>query len=106
MKNVNRLVWANGFTNDKTAYSNKEPYQKTCNKCNKRIWMNPTKSGWSAIDNDGKPHECKLKKKKLKIKKCRYCDGPIIFKKHKDKWLPHNKDGNIHKCTKNGDSHE
>ena len=57
-RGINRLVWANAFTNDKRAYCNKEPYEKTCNSCNIHIQMRPEKNGWKPFDVNGKPHKC------------------------------------------------
>jgi len=104
MKVANRLVWANGFTNDKRAFSNKESYQKTCSQCRKKIWMTPKDSKWQALDSDGQRHTCKRKQKRANGThgKCRLCKEDIIFKKVKKKWLPHSKDGQRHRCNIKG----
>ena len=57
-RSMNRMVWANGFTNDKSAYSNAEPYHKSCNSCGSQIEMRPTKKGWKPFDVNDKPHKC------------------------------------------------
>ncbi len=100
MKVANRLVWANGFTNDKRAFSNKEPYRKQCNKCRQKIWMSPKDSKWQALNNDGSKHTCKKKPKRAKGRKtkCRMCGEDIVFKKLRNKWQPHDKDGQRHRC--------
>ena len=103
---ANRMVWANGFTNDKRHHSNKEPYKKKCSRCNQEIWLTPVKSGWKALDTSGKPHECAKKKTKSKRKsrqerayqsKCKFCEEPIMMKMVGDKWTPLN-DNKRHRC--------
>ncbi len=98
-KVANRLVWANGFTNDKRAFSNKEAYKKQC-RCRKTIWMTPKDGHWQALNEDGSRHTCKRKPKKASGSKgkCRICAVDITFKKVKKKWLPHDKDGQRHRC--------
>jgi len=107
MGNINRLIWANGFTNDKTAYSNKEPYKKKCNKCKKTIWLKPVKGGWKPYDLNSKEHECKKPKNKNRgskgnvrsfKKKCNHCDKDILLKMIKGKWKVSDVDGGRHRC--------
>ena len=114
---ANRMVWANGFTNDKRHCSNKEPYQKTCKKCDQSIWLNPTNNGWKALSADGKPHSCVIKKAVPKKKKkeaqrskpkaysskCKYCNEPIVMTLLNKKWTPIQPEGVVnqrHRCKK------
>ena len=67
MRNQNRLVWASGFTNDKTAHCNQNAYRKSCKRCGKVIRMTPTEKGWKAHDINGLQHKCiKVKSNKVK----------------------------------------
>jgi hypothetical protein len=87
-KSMNRLAWNSGFTNDKTAHCNKEPFKKKCNRCSAVIWMTPSQRGWKALDTDGQEHKC-VKKKEGKASKvngvleirrdCNYCGVPIVL---------------------------
>lgn len=57
--NANRFLWANGFTNDKAAASNREAYTKPCKYCGQNVWMNPTRDGrWECLGEDGIRHRC------------------------------------------------
>lgn len=88
-KSMNRMVWAGGFTNDKTAHINKEPYRKKCDRCLKPVWISPDKNGWRVLNLDGTKHLCIVKKKKGKSEKingvneiridCKFCGVPIVL---------------------------
>ena len=101
-----RDVWANGWTNSKHHHSNKEPYSKKCNKCGKKIWMNPVSSGWQALEASGKKHECKTKKSRSKSKpvksyrrNCNKCNQVIVMKMINKKWRPLEQDEQTrHRC--------
>ncbi len=106
MSNINRLVWSNGFTNDKRAYSNKDPYKKSCNKCKKTILLIPEANGWKPYDLNNKPHLCKKAKacrsKKIKSyrKQCKHCERDIVLKMIKGKWKVLEPNGKRHRCDK------
>lgn len=107
MANINRLVWANGFTNDKRAYCNKEPYKKPCKRCKQVIWMTPTQNGWRALESTGEPHRCaKLTKTKKRIRKymknCNQCSQKIEMVQKKGKWRAQDPDGKRHRCPDGG----
>lgn len=88
-KSMNRLVWAGGFTNDKGAHCNKEPYKKTCDRCSKQVWMSPDTKGWRVLNTDGTKHLCAAKAKTSRKKKvagvnevkrnCKFCGVPIVM---------------------------
>lgn len=112
MANVNRLVWSNGFTNDRRAHQNKEPYKKTCNKCGNGIWVTPTKTGWTVVGMNGAKHECKVKKNKVKRKegkakayekKCKFCERLVRMKMIAGKWRVLELDGKRHRCDRRSD---
>lgn len=104
MKNVNRMVWANSFSNDKRLNHNKEPYKKTCKKCKVTIWMKPNGKGWQVLDLDGKAHKCKTNKtkkkqaKKLYTKKCNRCGNEILMMKAGGQWRPFDMNKQRHRC--------
>ena len=88
-KSMNRLVWASGFTNDRSAHCNKEPYKKTCDRCNKQVWMSPGTKGWRVLNTDGTKHLCAAKAQKSRKSKvagvseikrnCKFCGVPIVL---------------------------
>jgi hypothetical protein len=109
-RNVNRLVWNNGFTNDRQATQNREAYQKTCDKCQKKIWLNPEGSGWKAIDSNGNPHECKKKKARKErkepkhyVKDCKFCGQKIVVMLMAGKkWVAFDQNRTKHRCKGKG----
>ena len=58
-RSMNRLAWADGFTNDKRAVKNQEAYMKQCSRCTELIEMRPTKKGWKCCELTGEKHKCK-----------------------------------------------
>lgn len=107
--NVNRLVWNNGFTNDKRAHSNKEPFKRKCRKCKKMIWLKPDRSGWAAYDTNNQPHVCKKPKKpknskpRAYKKQCKHCHKEILMKFNKGKWQVLETTGERHRCDSRTD---
>ena len=103
-KNINRLVWNNGFTNDRQAPSNREAYPKTCDKCRKKIWMTPDGAGWKALNQDGSKHQCSKAKKvgkepKYFEKDCKFCGEKIVMMLlKKKKWVAFDQSRAKHRC--------
>ena len=110
-RNANRFLWNTGFTNDRQATQNREAYQKTCDKCLKKIWLNPDGAGWKALDSDGNPHNCKKKQARNQrkepkhyVKNCKFCGMKIVVMlMGGKKWVAFDQNRTKHRCNHKND---